>query len=248
MSTSPRGTVLVASFLAATTVPTLFAHSFLPPTAGQAITIIPDISVSRAAYRTISTSTQVDVYEFTAKKGQEIYIQVTVPVLGRQASFAPSLAVVSIGADNAAFDVSAIGAGVVIDPPHDVVDAIFPHGGDDTVELPLVGVAFDNSPAVVFDEPVTGTRYWIRQTVTVAAPADGAYRIGIWSPDGAQGKYVLAPGQREAFGIGDILTLPSVRFQVRQFCEQPVWGDIVVESVLVIGAAVGVAALIALAF
>lgn len=52
------------------------------------------------------------------------------------------------------------------------------------------------------------------------------------------------PGKRETFRTRDIVTFPSVLLQCRQFCEQPVWPDIGVESVLVLGAAAGVAALI----
>ena len=117
-----------------------------------------------------------------------------------------------------------------MDPPHVVVDNVLPH--NDEQEPALIGVAYDSSSDQVFDEPFTGTRYWIRQTLTVKAPIDGTYRIGVYSPDGTKGKYVLAPGKREQFGFGDILNFPGVRMTVRQFCEQPVWPDILVLGLL----------------
>jgi hypothetical protein len=221
------------------------AHSYLPQTPGQSITVIPDINVSRAAYREITAGDQVDVYEFTAKKGQQIYIQMTVPLLDRLSGFAPEFALVSMGDGQASFDAPLLEMGTVSDPPHDVVDRIHPHAGADETEPPLIGVAYDNSPAVVFDEPFTGTRYWTRQTLTIAAPADGTYRIGVYSRDGSKGKYVLAPGKTEAFGIGDIFGLPIVRLQVRGFCEQPIWPDLLVEGVIVAGLITGGVFLIA---
>lgn len=216
-----------------------WAHNYLPATPGQAVTMIPDISVSRAAYREITRKDQVDVYQFAAKKGQEIYIQMTVPVLDRLSGFRPEFVLVSTDTDSTSFESPMLDAATVVDPPHEVVDVVHPHNDVDAAEPPLIGVAYDGSPDTVFNEPVTGTRYWIRQTLTINAPADGTYRIGVYSPDGSPGKYVLAPGRREQFGIGDIFSLPAVRYQVRVFCEQPVWPDLVVEGVLVAGLITG---------
>ena len=216
-----------------------YGHNFLPPTPGQTITNIQDISVSRAAYREISTSDQVDVYEFTAKKGQQIYIQITIPLLDRLSGFLPEFALVYTGVEQANFNSPQLDMGKVVDPPHDVVDRIYPHAVTDETEPPLIGVAYDGSPTVVFDEPFTGTKYWTRQTLTISAPADGTYRIGVYSPGGSKGKYVLAPGTAEAFGIGDIFGIIGVRYQVRIFCEQPIWPDILVESLIVAGLITG---------
>jgi hypothetical protein len=134
---------------------------------------IPDIGVSRAAYRTLSAPGQVDVYEFSAKKGQEIYIQMTVPLLDRERDFAPEFSLVFMG-----------------DP----------------------GTAFGDA------EVIKGAR-------GDTPPADGTYRIGVYTRDGSMGKYVLAPGKREQFGLGDIFSLPSIIIDVRTFCEVPVWPD-----------------------
>jgi hypothetical protein len=221
---------IAAGFMGLLASVATFGHSYLPPTAGQSVTIIPDIGVSRAAYRTLSTSGQVDIYEFAAKKDQEIYIQMTVPVLDRQKGFSPSFVLIYTGGEDVGFESPLVEKGILVDPRHEVVDQVVEH--DDAAEPNLLGVAYDSSRDLVFDEPVTGTKYWTRQTLTVKAPADGTYRLGVYARDGQTGKYVLAPGQREQFGLGDILTLPSVRISVRQFCEQPVWGDYVVWGLL----------------
>jgi hypothetical protein len=230
-----RGKYAVAIILgfAATS---LFGHNYLPAPTDKAVTSIPDIRVSRAAYREISRKGQVDIYEFSASKGQQIYIQMTVPLLQRLRTFAPEFVLLYAGEGDAAFVSPLVDKGAIADPSHDIVDEV--HGSTDSEhpEPSRIAVAYDGSDPVPFDEPFTGTRYWIRQTLTVSAPADGVYRIGVWSPDGSLGKYVLAPGKAEKFGAADMLGLPKVRWQVRVFNEQPVWPDALFWS-LVAGAA-----------
>jgi hypothetical protein len=213
--------LLLGTFLAQSA----HAHNYLAAPQGSSVTTIPDISVSRASYRTLSRPGQVDIYEFTARKGQELYIQMTVPLLDRQHDFAPELALVFTSDEGSPFGEPAVAKGSLLEPPHDIVDQIHPHQGGDEAEPAAIAVGYDGSEPLVFNEPFTGTRYWIRQTLTVTAPADGTYRIGVYSRDGSTGKYVLAPGKREQFGAGDILSLPLVRFTVRSFCEEPLWPD-----------------------
>ena len=203
-------------------VPELLAHNYLPETPGSVVTSISDVSVSRAAYRVLSQGDQVDVYEFTAKKGQELYVQMTIPYLECMQGFAPGFVLVYAGEGPAEFTSPQLQKGRI-------VDAL-------SGESPAIGVEYDGSEPLVFDEPFTGTRYWIRQTLTVSAPADGVYRILVYSPRKQTGKYVLAPGRKEQFGFGDILTLPAVRWKVREFCEEPLWPDALLWTV--VGAAV----------
>ena len=213
-----------------------YGHNYLPSVAGESVTLIPDISVSRAAYRELTKSGQVDLYEFAARKGQEIYVQMTVPLLDRLQGFAPDFVLVYVGDSPAKFAQPVTEMGKISDPDHAVIDTIHPHAGTEETEPPMIGLSYAGSTDVVFDEPVTSTRYWIRQSLTVSAPADGTYRIGVFSADGRIGKYVLAPGKAEKFGIADILSLPKVRATVREFCEQPTWPDVLVA--VLIGAAV----------
>jgi hypothetical protein len=208
----------------------LFAHNYLPAAPALGVTPIPDIDASRAAYRELVRGDQVDVYEFTAKKGQEIYIQMTLPQFESLKDFTPQFLLVYTGSGEAHFESPALQKGAVVDVPDEVVDKVFPHPAD--AEPALLAVAYDGSELLPFDEPFTGTRYWIRQTLTVAAPADGTYRIGVYSLQAQTGKYVLAPGKKEQFGFFDILTLPGVRWDVRVYCGEPVWPDAVFWTVL----------------
>ena len=224
---------LFASLLGVLLAQPAFAHNYLPAATGGALTPIPNIDVSRAAYRELTSKGQVDVYEFSASKGQEIYVQMTVPLLEQERTFAPSILLLSTARGGADFETPALDKGVAFDPAHDVVDAVLQHGeGGEDVEPPLLAVRWDAGAPVAFNEPLTGTRYWIRQTLTVKAPADGTYRIGIFSNDGTTGKYVLATGKQEQFSAADIASFPGVRLAVRRFCEVPIWPDILAWSVL----------------
>ncbi len=195
------------------------AHNYLPQTPGQEVTLIPDISVSRAAYRELRSVDQVDIYEFHAAKGQSIYIQMTVPLIDRLSGFAPAFVLLSTDEGAVSFVSPAVEKGSLVDPPHEIVDKVLPHAAGSREEPPLLAVEYDGSAPLVFDEPFTGTRYWIRQTLTVKAPRDGTYRIGVYSPGGAAGKYVLAPGRAEKFTLADILAFGKVKKEVREFCE-----------------------------
>lgn len=214
-----------------------YPHSYLPEPAAGAVTPIEDIGVSRAAYRTLSAPGQTDVYEFRAREGQEIYVQMTIPLLERQREFRPAFLLAFLGGGPAEFRDPNLEKGRILEPPPEVFGRAAPH--PEGAEPPVLGVAYDGSEPRVFDEVFTGTRYWIRQTLTVAAPAEGTYRIAVWSPDGSAGKYVLATGRREAFGPGEIFGLPAVRWQVREFCEEPLWPDAVLWGLLAAAAAAG---------
>lgn len=236
----------------------VFGHSYLAEPGAGAVTLIPDIGVSRAAYRELKDGSQIDMYEFTAKMGQEIYVQMTVPVLERLRGFTPAFMIAWVGppagaaaAETAMPPTWAEGVfekGRLIAVEHRVLDALRSHGeGESEAEIEpsgpgsfegAIALAYDGSADVVFDEPVTGTQYWTRQTGTWKAPADGTYRIAVYSPGGRAGKYVLAPGRREAFGIGDIFSLPAVRWEVRTFMEQPVWQDGLLYALLIAGVVV----------
>jgi hypothetical protein len=229
-----RSFLLLALVLLA--APPAFSHNYLPDSGG-ALTSIPNIGVSRAAYRVLSGGGQVDVYEFSAKKGQEIYIQMTMPVMERFGGFFPAFLLVHLGDPPVPFADPGLERGRIVDPPEGVLDRAAPHTG---AEPAAIAVEHDGSGPVVFDEIFTGTKYWTRQELTVAAPADGTYRIGVYAPDGGVGKYVLATGRAEAFGFWDILGLPAVRWRVREFCGEPLWPDALFWGVLGAAAVAGV--------
>lgn len=192
-----------------------FAHSYLPlPETPGATTTIPDMAVSRAAYRELTRDYPVDRFEFKAEEGETIFIQMTIPKIARLTDFSPSIAIVS-GATNW----------------NEVRPSTLVRGtialGDPTVKLLLgltagqysLTVDYDGGPPREFHEPFTDTDYWIKQTIRFTAPVDGSYRIEIFHRDGKTGKYVLATGEKERFTLREIFEMPKVRKTVRRFSE-----------------------------
>lgn len=71
----------------------------------------------------------------------------------------------------------------------------------------------------VFHEPITDTSSWVLLEQWVLLPRTGHYYLVAYSPERSAGKLLVALGEREAFGPADILRLPTVIAQVRQFHE-----------------------------
>jgi len=70
-----------------------------------------------------------------------------------------------------------------------------------------------------FHEPFTGTDSWILLEESVPIAAAGTYFIVATAPPGEADKLWVAVGQREAFGLSDVLSLSSVIRAVRAFHE-----------------------------
>ena len=90
----------------------------------------------------------------------------------------------------------------------------------------------------VFDEEFTGTTSWRFDAVREEVPVTGRYYVVAYIPGGDDGKFWMALGEEEVFGLEDILTLPSTLFQVRQFHEVFPFGGLLGWLLLVLLAAV----------
>jgi len=224
-----------------------FGHNYLD--ADDTVTEIPDISVSRAVYTTLDTPKEVDVYTFEAKKGQEIYLQITIPQLERLKDFTPAFAVFGLEgilwterddawqkeyADIRLLRLSDFNYGKekiqnALKKAH-----VHSHGN------PTILRVTSNGGYERFHEHFTGTKYLTRQSISLPAPKPGRYYVLVYSPDNDTGKYVFAPGRKERFGVLDVLGLPATRITVRQFMEESITGDVVFWSLFAAGAAVGI--------
>jgi hypothetical protein len=223
----PRSTELIVLALVFLFAPaSLWSHNYLPEPPGGGPTTIPDIAVSRAAYRQLQEHGQVHEYLFTAEAGQEIFVQLNVPALPRYKAFAPAMALIcEDGSFLAASPRLANGVRAIGVPEH------ISGGPASWRPEQRLAVVFRGKEET-FHEPFTGTLYLVRQELSVLAPAGGAYRLYVYDPAGGVGKYVLAPGRLERFSFLDVLGLPATRIRVRRFMERPVWGDYVFWSIL----------------
>ena len=127
--------------------------------------------------------------------GQELYMQVGVPVLDRLEGYSPTLVLLGPGLPE-------------IDTPLEVPAGL---GG---VEFPTEGL-----PATFFDEHFTGTQSWILFEQDYALPEEGTYYLAAYHPEGEEGKLWVAVGRREGFGFMDLLTFRPVVDAVREFHE-----------------------------
>ncbi len=151
---------------------------------------IADPAVSTAVYATLDSPADVDVFAFEGRTGQVVLLSIVIPQIAGQESFAPIMALIgpglpaASGAVPAAVSVAA-GEGVEMVPP--------PEGAPST-----------------FFEPFTRTSYWERQKRRVSLPADGTYRVAVWHPHGAVGRYVFVTGDAERIG-GDPAFMAKLR-------------------------------------
>ncbi len=178
--------------------------------------MVPDHQVSWAAYEELDKESQVDYYRFEAKKGEEIYASLIIPKIERLYDFEPELALIGPGlAEGTDSEVSS--EDLPLDVREDEGVLVKKYKGDENE---------------VFFEPFTQTSYWERQVIRRKAPQDGTYFVAVWSSEKETGKYVLAVGEREAFGPGDILELPSVWWKVRIFVEREISTYLIAGAVL----------------
>ena len=180
--------------------------------------LVSDHQVSWAAYEELEREGQVDYYKFKAEKGEEIYASLLVPRIDRFSDFQPDLALIGPGLPDKLDERGA---------PLDVREG----------EGALVR-RYEGEENEVFFEPFTQTSYWERQVIRRQAPEDGTYLVAVWSSRQEVGKYVLAIGEREAFGPADILEYPSVWWKVRIFAEREV-STYVITGAILTGVAAG---------
>lgn len=171
--------------MAAAAVPAASAHRPLWSGAEGEIIEIPDMSTSFALYQELSQPGQVDIYEFQAEMGDELYAGINIPQIDGLESYGVSMALV--GPDLPTAESSQL----PIEAPEGMGALLFP-----------------SQPSEDFYEPFTQTRFWGRQTAVSMAPADGSYYLLVWNPEGETGKYVVDVGRKEVFSAGDLLRFP----------------------------------------
>lgn len=177
-------------------VPAASAHRPLwSGTAGEVIEI-PDMSTSFALYQELSQPGQVDVYEFQAEMGDELYAGINIPQIDGLETYGVSMALV--GPNLPSGNVSQL----PIEAPAGMGALLFP-----------------SQVSEPFFEPFTQTNFWGRQSAVSMAPAAGSYYLLVWNPAGETGKYVVDVGRKEVFSAGDLLRFPVWWVKVHVYFE-----------------------------
>jgi len=161
---------------------------------------IASAEVSWAVYAQLSQPGEVGYYTFSGKRGMQVEIMISVPKIDSTRDYGVTVALIGRGLNR----------------------------GEPQTALPLRdGEGFVSAPdsahdeTKVFNEEFTGTVYWTRQTLAATLPADDTYTIAVFNERGQTGKYVLAIGKREEFGVQDVVDFVRVRARVQQWFERP---------------------------
>ncbi|NIV31895.1 MAG: hypothetical protein GWN58_21135 [Anaerolineae bacterium] len=180
--------------------PVAFAHRPLPFGGAyddpEHALYLKETDVSQVVYYELTSETSELWLAFEAEGGEDLYLNLGVPVIERLRGFRPSLALLGPGLPEVSLPVEI---------PPGLGGQVFPTEGIEESEI--------------FHEPITDTRSWVLGEAELTLPEPGRYYVMAYSPSGTRGKLWVAVGKREAFGLGDVLSLPAVIAQVRQFHE-----------------------------
>ena len=154
-----------------------------------------NLDVSQVVYHEVPAQANQLWLSFDAQKGQELLLQLGVPVIERLKTLKPSVAVLGPGLPE-------------IKLPFDIPNGL---GG--------VVLHSEGAEAVRFHEPFTGTDSWMLGKHKVTLPAAGRYFIVAYVPPNTAGKFWVVFGYKEVFGVGDWLKLPAWIARVRRFHE-----------------------------
>jgi len=157
---------------------------------------IADIDVSQVVYHEVTTDAPQLWQTFEGRRGQRLWLQIGVPVLERLRTYRPAVAVLGPGFHT-------------ISVPFPVPPGL---GGQ-------VVTTEDVTPPREFHEEFTDTRSWILKETEIELPSDGRYYLVGYVPSQTLGKFWVAVGKREAFGLADWAQMGEWIKKARQFHE-----------------------------
>ncbi|MBN1973589.1 MAG: hypothetical protein JW787_08110 [Sedimentisphaerales bacterium] len=177
----------------------VFAHkpiwSDKPAIDANTAIVLIDPNISQVVYRSLPAGPNQIWTTLTAHTNFQLYVQIGVPVIERLKKFRPSLAVIGPGLPepNLPFKIPSGFGAVVID-----TNSVEPR---------------------YFYEPFTGTSSWILESRTIELTKAGRFYVTAFDPKQAGGKLWIAVGQKEKFGLADLLNMGQTIKLVRSFHE-----------------------------
>ena len=166
-----------------------------------------DVQISRVVYHEVTKEASRVWITFEVDQPQELFLQIGVPVLDRLRKYRPTLALIGPGLTDLRLPFK------------------FPSG--------LGGLTLDTrdiEKPKKFYEPFTGTSSWILTERDVQLPEAGRYYVVAYDPGGKPGKLWAALGRKEVWEAKDMLKMPKIITEVRQFHEVASSADAALKS------------------
>jgi hypothetical protein len=167
---------------------------------------IEDIHISQVIYYELTPQSPELWLTLDAKQGDQLYVGIGVPVIEELEDYRPSLVLLGPGMPD-------------VDLPFEIPPGL----GGVHVE------AAKNDEPEVFHEHFTDTRSWVLLREYLSLPETGRYYLVAYSPSGLLAKLWVTVGRKEVYGMSDILGLPGVLREVREFHEEkgnPRWVNV----------------------
>jgi hypothetical protein len=165
------------------------------PTDSSTAYPIEDYDHSQIGYHNATAEAPELWYAFEANEGDGLFVQLGVPVIDGLEDLRPVAALLAPGLPE--------------------VDVPFP--------LPegYGGILFttDGQTPIEYDEEFTGTFSWRFPDIEETFTESGTYYLVGYLPEGQTGKFWMALGEREEYGLEDLFTLPTALIQTRTFHE-----------------------------
>ena len=166
-------------------------------TTAENAVVLEDFELSQVVYHEVTDSSNHLWFRFDATAGQTLYWEFGLPSIGRLLNYRPEMVVLGPGLPE-------------ISLPFDA-----PEG--------LGGFVVENGAELEdFFERFTGTNTWILSSEERTIEQDGTYYVVVYHPDGTLGKFWVALGKREEFGLRDILGYAETLAFVRTYHEDSV--------------------------
>ncbi|MGD2143973.1 MAG: hypothetical protein PVF54_05790 [Anaerolineae bacterium] len=172
----------------------------VPPTSADTAAVVERPYLSQVMYHEVAEGGERMWLTFEGEAGQELFLQIGLPVIDRLRDLRPVVALVGPGLPEAPL-------------PFPV-----PNGcGAETWDTE------ETHTPRFFHERFTGTDSWILLEERVSLPAGGQYYLVGYLPSGETGKFWLALGTSEEWGVTDVGRLPPWTARVRRFHEVRGW-------------------------
>ncbi len=170
---------------------------------------IPDHRISWVIYKQLQAG-NINYYKFNANAGERFYAEIDIPKIDRLVNFTPSIILAGKGLNKNMVSGQNIAIREI-----DTTPSLLKQGLN-VLAIDYIGTI----PSREFYEEFSQTTFWQRQKLVIDnMPTSSSYYLMVASQE-QSGKYALAIGEIEDFGLTDFVTvLPIAWFQTKFFFE-----------------------------